>query len=350
MVIEIISGRYEIQRRVGSGGMGDVWLADDALLGRPVAIKFVSERGLRQNPGSESVLKDEARNAGQLLGHPNVVAVLDLIDVNSSLHQGPAVILEYVDGCDGGDWIYQHRLKMDEPTQLFTALYIGTEIIEALGEAHHRSILHRDIKPQNILITNQGRIKVADFGLSRIVEALTRSHTQWRSHTPAYSAPEQVRDEKPDKSTDIYQLSATLYHLITGETANTGSNPHSAMRWHDSGSLTRISDIAPSVPSDVAETIERGLSKERLDRPTLWEMFDSFSRALPSTPVDLSLHVPVDLPAAKVTQLEKLLDFDLQKIPKSGNHRPVTFPQPLEAIRESIGASLLGANPALSTA
>lgn len=349
MVIEVISNRYEIQRRVGTGGMGDVWLADDALLGRPVAIKFVSEQGLRQNPGSEAVLKDEARNAGQLLGHPNVVAVLDLIDVDSSLHQGPAVILEYIDGCDGGDWIYQHRHKMDETTQLFTALYIGSEIIEALGEAHHRGILHRDIKPQNVLITQQGRIKVADFGLSRIVEALTRSHTQWRSHTPAYSAPEQVRDEKPDRTTDIYQLSATLYHLLTGQTANTGTSPHSAIRWHDTGSLTPIAQTAPSVPLEVAEVVERGLSKKRSDRPSLWEMFDSLSRALPSTPVDLQLHVPKSLPDANIRQLEKLLDFDLQKISENGIHRPVSFPQPLEAIRESIGASLLGSNPSLST-
>lgn len=348
MVIEIVSGRYEIQRRIGTGGMGDVWLADDSLLGRRVAIKFVSERSLRQNPGSDAVLRDEARNAGQLLGHPNVVAVLDLIDVSASLHQGPAVILEYVDGCDVGDWIYRHRPALDDATRLFSALYIGSEIIEALSEAHHRGILHRDIKPQNVLLTEQGRVKVADFGLSRIVEALTRSHTQWGSHTPAYSAPEQVRGEKPDKSTDVYQLSATLYHLITGNTANTGDSPHSAMRWHDLGTLTPISKHVPSVPQELAELIEHGLSSERAQRPHLWELFDSISRALPGGAVNLELHVPHDMPEERVMQLEKLLDFDLQAISSGGAHRPVTFPQPLEAIREAIGASLLGATPALA--
>src|SRR4051812_16145745 len=115
MAIEVLAGRYEVERRLGAGGMGDVWLATDSLLGRRVAMKFVSQRELLETPGAESILRDEARTGGQLLGHPQVVTVIDLLDVDSALHRGPAIVMEYVDGCNLAEWISRYRVMLLEP-------------------------------------------------------------------------------------------------------------------------------------------------------------------------------------------------------------------------------------------
>jgi serine/threonine-protein kinase len=166
MAYDRINDRYNLERRLGAGGMGDVWLASDDLLGRSVAIKFVGERELRETPGAEEILRDEARHAGRLLGNSQVVAVLDLIDVDTDMHKGPAVVLEYVRGCTVGEWIAVHRDQLDDFTRSQTGFYIIAQITEALLSAHKLHILHRDVKPQNVLCSVTGHVKVADFGLS----------------------------------------------------------------------------------------------------------------------------------------------------------------------------------------
>ncbi|MEU5264508.1 serine/threonine-protein kinase [Amycolatopsis sp. NPDC021455] len=210
-----IADRYKLSRRLGGGGMGDVWLADDSVLGRQVALKFVNERELMENPGAHDILRDEAKTGGSLIGFSQIVSVLDLFDADSPLHSGPVLVMEYVDGCNLAEWMARFRPSLpNDETRLFLDLYIAAEIVEAIDIAHGRGIQHRDIKPQNVLCSKVGQVKVADFGLARLVEAMTRTHTVWGRNTPLYAAPEQWRDEKPTKESDVYQASATLYHLF----------------------------------------------------------------------------------------------------------------------------------------
>lgn len=326
--------------------MGDVWLANDLLLGRPVAIKFVGERELLDTPGAGSILRDEARNAGKLLGHPQVVSVLDLIEVDTDLHSGPAVVLEYVEGCNVGEWIAHYRPKLNAYSQLQTGLYISMAMIEALQSAHRLSILHRDVKPQNVLCSVQGRVKMADFGLSRVVEAITRTHTVWGRHTPLYSAPEQWQDEKPDEATDTYQLASTIYHLLAGEPVNKGQNLIGLLRWHESEAPKSISECLPGLDKKVVDVIDLGLSKDPGLRPSLWSMFDAISAALPKTAIKLKVSA-AGLDEEQVERVAQLLDYDLEVLGKPTGHS-VPFVHPLEAIQETIGATLLGAKCQLS--
>jgi serine/threonine protein kinase len=340
MAIETIAGRYELVRRLGAGGMGDVWLAWDLLLGRHVAMKFVGERELRETPGANEILRDEAKTAGSLLGNPQIVSVLDLLDVEIDLHRGPALIMEYLEGGNLAEWMSGHSPRVaDEVTRQQMNLYIALEVTDAIHTAHKMGILHRDIKPQNILCSRQGRIKVTDFGLARVVEAITRTHTVWGRHTPLYAAPEQWEDEKPDEGTDIYQLCATLYHLFAGQPANRGSSVIGLLRWHQAGALIPLGDLTPGLSSAVTEVITAGLSKDTDERPALWQIFDALSDAI-MTRVELFIDV-TSCEKDSIDKIVMLTDFNSEKL-RSGSHGS-RFPNSLEALREAVGATVLGA-------
>jgi serine/threonine protein kinase len=339
MTIETLLGRYNVQGRLGGGGMGDVWLAEDTLLGRTVALKFVNDRELRETPGAEQILLDEAKAAGKLLGHPHVVGVLDLIKVTSSIHNGPCVVMEYVPGCNLGEWIASHRSRIDEPARSQIGLFLALGLIEAIHDAHNLGIIHRDIKPQNVLCSNTGQVKVADFGLARVVEALTRTHTVWGRHTPLYAAPEQWNDEKPDRDTDTYQLCATLYELLAGQPANEGVSIIGLLRWHEAGTLKPLSDVAPKLDEAVASLITKGLSKDKSERPATWRLYDAVSSAI--WPVVRMTAIGDGLTDDVIREMSDLTDFEEQRFLKE---RKIShnFPNSHEALRESIGIVLLG--------
>lgn len=341
MAIERINDRYDVIKKLGNGGMGDVWLAQDDLLGRMVAVKFVGERELRETPGAEQILRDEAKNAGRLLGHPNVVAVLDLIDVETTLHKGPAVILEFVNGCNVGEWIGTYAPRLDDFTRFHTGLFIATAMVEAVSAAHKVGILHRDVKPTNVLVSGSGLVKVADFGLSRVVEEITRSHTVWGRHTPLYAAPEQWEGEKPDELSDRYQVCATIYHLLAGVPANEGANMMGLLRWHQNGTLTPIGKRLPAIGNELAERIDAGLSKDPGERTSLWRIFDALSEASLKEPV--RLHVDVTgLDEDNIARVAQITDFTQETLLENHEYN-WTFPHPLEAVQEAIGTTVEGA-------
>ncbi|MDI5937158.1 hypothetical protein BSA16_11730 [Micromonospora sp. Rc5] len=339
----MINDRYEIKRRLGSGGMGEVWLAYDCLLGRNVAVKFVGEKELRETPEAHKILRDEAKAAGGLLGCPQVVSVLDLLEACTEIHQGPALVMEYVEGCNVAEWIGTYAPQLDETTRHIIGLYITLETIQAIQAAHARGILHRDIKPGNILLSVTGRVKVADFGLARVVEAITRTHTVWGKQTPLYAAPEQWRGEKPGMQTDIYQLCATVYHLLAGRPANQGSSLLSLLHWHESGELTSLSELAPSLDRSFADEVCNGLSPSPEDRSDLWEIFDTASVAFMKR---LDLYVNVEgCSEDKVALIEKITDLEFEN-----SEGGAEFPHAPEAAQEAIAAVLMGANCRLSFA
>jgi len=292
-------------------------------------------------------LRDEAKTAGGLLGHPQIVSVLDLITVETDLHRGPAIIMEYIDGCNLAEWISVHALRVSEATRVRLGLYIALETIAAISSAHMLGILHRDIKPQNILCSVSGRVKVADFGLARVVEAITRTHTVWGRHTPLYAAPEQWDDQKPTEETDVYQLCSTLYHLLAGRPANQGQNLIGLMRWQETGTLTPLGDLVPTLDVQVGNRINKGLAKESKDRPELWSIFDAVSDALM---VKTSFEVDTEgCDEECIAKIANLTNFTEESIKGTGSGGPLLFPNPLEALQEAVGVVLLGGVSKITT-
>lgn len=350
MAVARISDRYDVLSRLGAGGMGDVWLADDLKLGRKVAVKFVNQRELRQTPKAHAILMDEARNAGRLLGHPNVVAVLDIIDVDIVLNKGPAVVLEYVDGCNVAEWIASYNAGLDEFTRLQTGLYISASMVEAVAAAHKMGILHRDIKPLNTLISKDGRVKVADFGLSRVVEELTRSHTVWANHTPLYAAPEQWNDQRPDERTDVYQLSATIYHLLAGRPVAEGESIMALLSWHQSRSPRSIFEFLPNLNKELGSAIDQGVNPDPGMRPSLWRLFDTIMSATVQRPVVLEFSGAEGVDDATVELVAALTDYGVDAVRGKRTEAPYAYAHPLEAVREAVGVKLLGVTPTVRVA
>jgi formylglycine-generating enzyme required for sulfatase activity len=196
--------RYQIERELGRGGMGRVYLAKDTKLGRMVAIKVM----LISNNNERALFArfvQEMRTAAQL-SHPNIVIVHDADDTASP----PYLVMEYMSGGDLTRWC--GKLSLDQVVQL------GIRICDAMVAAHRAGVIHRDIKPANILLTDQGIPKLTDFGLAKQLAVAQQSVTGLAMGTPYYMPPEQVTDAKSaDARSDIFSLGATLYHLATGD-------------------------------------------------------------------------------------------------------------------------------------
>lgn len=215
----VIAQRYRLEREVGRGGMGAVWLAQDTVLQRPVAVKQVGVM-----PGSDkSDLKRVRREArvSAMLNHPNVVGVFDLVD-DDSRHW---LIMEYVDGETLADRI--RRKKRLRPDDLAPIL---AQVADALASAHKAGIVHRDVKPSNILIGRDGVVKLGDFGIARTLTDVTLTQTGMVTGSPGYMAPEVAAGQVASPASDVWSLGATLFHCLAGTPPyETGDNLMAAL-------------------------------------------------------------------------------------------------------------------------
>jgi serine/threonine protein kinase len=204
--VEVLADRYRRVRSLGSGAMGEVWLAEDTLLSRPVAIKQ-----LRTHPDAilgqwGERIRREARLAAQL-NHPNAVAIYDLVVVDEQ----PYLVLEYVPG----ESLAQRIRQAGKLTPEQAAQWIG-QVAGALEAAHARGIVHRDVKPANILITPYNAAKLTDFGIARSAQDVSQTQTGILVGTPAFLAPEAARGGDPSPASDMWSLGATLYSAVEG--------------------------------------------------------------------------------------------------------------------------------------
>ena len=248
----VFDHRYEVQEKIGIGGMADVYRGKDTLLGRPVAIKI-----LHQNFGSDqdfvARFKREAQAAGKL-NHQNVVSMY-YVGYDQGFHY---IIMEYVAGCTLKEYIQHHsRVTIQE------AVKITIAIAEGLEHAHMMGIVHCDVKPHNILITDAGRVKVTDFGIARAINsAATMMYTNSVMGSAHYISPEQASGKTINVSTDIYSLGVVLYELLTGEVPFRGETPVSVALQHvkDRVIAPRIKNSL--VPPQLEQVVLTALEKE----------------------------------------------------------------------------------------
>jgi serine/threonine protein kinase len=214
MVGEVLLDRYELEELVGSGGMSSVYRAHDRLLDRTVALKILHERHL-QEPEYVERFRREARSAA-VLSHPNIVTVIDRGE-----HGGQQfIVFEFV----GGDNL-KRLIEQSNPLPVSTALELAIQIARGLSFAHRNGLVHRDVKPQNVLLNGDGQAKVTDFGIARSLD-VKRGMTETGTvlGTSDYIAPEQAQGMHVDEQTDVYSLGVVLYELLTGEVPFPGEN------------------------------------------------------------------------------------------------------------------------------
>jgi serine/threonine protein kinase len=265
-----LAGRYEIKRELGRGGMGMVYLAHDRELDEDVALKLVRRDLIKEDPTLLERLKSELRLARRI-SHRNVVRSHDLGE-----WQGLYFLsMEYVQGTTVADLIASHgRLSVD------STLAIATQLVDALVVAHAAQIIHRDIKPGNLLIDETGALKVTDFGLARPVQRNTELTVAGLAvGTPRYMSPEQLMADDVDARTDLFATGVVLYECLTGRVPFDASTPGGLVAQMLEGLPVPVLYLQPAVPRPLAAIIERLLQRDRDKRfPSARELADELTK------------------------------------------------------------------------
>jgi eukaryotic-like serine/threonine-protein kinase len=254
VVGELIAGRYELEELVGSGGMSNVFRAHDRLLERTVALKILHEQYTRDEDYVER-FRREARAVAQLT-HPNIVTVIDRGEQDGRQF----IVFEYVDGQNLKELSARGQLDARE------AIGLALQVAHALSFAHARGLVHRDVKPQNVLLNDEGQAKVTDFGIARSLDVHGVTQTGTVLGTSDYIAPEQARGQKVDPKTDIYSLGVVLYELLTGEVPFSGDNFVAVAMRHVSEPPPSVLERRPDCPVRVDLAIQRAMAKDPADR------------------------------------------------------------------------------------
>jgi eukaryotic-like serine/threonine-protein kinase len=242
--------RYRRVRLLGHGGMATVELAHDTELDRPVAIKRLAEN-LAANEEYKQRFLREARLAGRL-SHPNIVAVYDAGAENGV----PFIVMEYVEGETVGD-LLRRRGRL-EPAE---AVALALQACSGLEAAHQAGLVHRDIKPQNLLITPDGTLKIADFGIARSLDGTQLTHAGTVLGTAGYLAPEQAAGEQATAVADVYAVGAVVYELLTGRPPYEADSLAELFVKQTEGSITPLCELAPAAPSRLEDAVMRALAR-----------------------------------------------------------------------------------------
>lgn len=257
-------GRYETINELGRGAMGVVYKASDPLIGRIVAIKIILTAGLDSDQLADYKRRffREAQLAGRV-SHPGIVTIYDIEEDEQGQ---PYLVMEYVEGTTLQAMLCPaHNGRLPERLPLGRALDLAWQTASALDYAHRNGVVHSDVKPANILVTPEGRVRVTDFGIARFTDAQT-SHTVTILGTPAYMAPEQLSGGKVDARSDIFSVGAMLYWMVTGQKAFPGEDLASVSFKVVYTDPRRPSEIDPELPPDLDTVIARCLAKNRAER------------------------------------------------------------------------------------
>lgn len=307
-----IGGRYKIIKLIGTGGMANVYLGNDLILDRDVAIK-VLRFDFRNNPEALRRFQREALSATQLI-HPNIVSVYD-VDEEDGLQY---IVMEYVRGTDLKKYIEQHGRVSPEDS-----IFIMNQVLSAMALAHRNRIIHRDIKPQNILIDQDKHVKVTDFGIAVALSDTSITQTNTLLGSVHYLSPEQARGSMATIKSDIYALGIVLYELLSGEVPFDGESAVSIALKHFQEAMPSIRKKYPELPQSLENAILKATAKEPADRyDSCEEMMEDLETALDPSRVNEPVFSPgAMLDKTKVIQpIKPAAPQEQADQPDSDNH------------------------------
>lgn len=320
-----VGGRYKIKSHIGTGGMATVYLAQDLILERPVAVK-VLRLDFHTNEAAMRRFQREAQSATQLV-HPNIVSVYDVGEEDGTNY----IVMEYVEGTDLKEYIRERG-----PLPPREAVRIMTQIVSAIELAHQNRIIHRDIKPQNILIDREGNVKITDFGIAIALSETSLTQTNTLLGSVHYLSPEQARGGMATIRSDIYALGIVLYELLVGEVPFEGESAVSIALKHFQEPLPRISQMLPTVPQSLENVVLKATAKEPLDRySSCYEMLEDLQTCLNPE----RLHEPMFKPTAFSQETKVLQPIATgqipRKIPATSKEVPeIQFDEEKKAVQE----------------
>ena len=322
MIGKRIGGRYEVLKGIGEGGMSKVYLAHDIILDRDVAIKvlnydFANEQDLKKR------FMREALSATSLT-HPHIVNIFD-VGEDEEHHY---LVMEYIEG-----FTLKKYIQMNGPLQVQEAIRIMRQLVSAIANAHHNGIVHRDIKPQNILLDAEGNVKITDFGIAMALSATAHTKTNSVIGTVHYLSPEQARGGMATKKSDIYSLGIVFYELLTGELPFSAETAVAIALKHLQEETPSVRVAFPGIPQSVENIILKATAKDATYRyQSADEMYEDLLTALsPERQHEEKFTIPFDddrtrvIPA--ITDNSKVDDLDETKIIKPVVIEPVQPPK-----------------------
>lgn len=252
----LLADRYELLEKVGDGGMAVVYRSRDRLLNRHVAVKILKPEFTKDPKFIESFRRES--QAAASLSHPNIVNVYD-VGREGGIHY---IVMELIDGQSLSD-----RIKAQGPLKPFEAVSIAKQVAAALSHAHKNHIIHRDVKPHNILLTADGTAKITDFGIAKAINTGTIvGNTETIMGSVHYFSPEQARGGYVDEKTDIYSLGIVLFEMLTGRVPFDAENPVAVALMHTNADMPRPSDLADGVPAALEEVVMKATDKYQVNR------------------------------------------------------------------------------------
>src|SRR6266704_3931924 len=285
---QILLGRYEVGRLLGAGGMAEVYEGHDRLLARRVAIKILLSQ-YAHDPAFLARFRREAQSAASL-SHPNIVSVFDTGSEGDTWF----IVMEYVDGRTLKDII-----RAEGALYWARAAEVAADVAGALAVAHARGIVHRDVKPGNVMLTTEGKVKVMDFGIARATAVPSITQTSAVVGTAQYIAPEQAQGLEVDGRTDVYALGCCLYEMVTGQVPFSGPTPVAIAYRHVREEPTPPRALNPDVPPPLERVCLKAMAKRPEDRyQTAAEMQRDLERVRVGEPVT----VAGPLPSQQTTQ------------------------------------------------
>ncbi|MCC6646022.1 MAG: protein kinase [Polyangiaceae bacterium] len=316
----VLAGKYELLRQVGKGGMATVWRARQrgaAGFSRVVAVKRMLI-DLASDPASAELFIEEAR-VGSQLAHPNIVEVLDF---GQDEEGGYYLVLDWVDGIDLLDYMRSfHQAKRHMPWQAVAA--VATQALHGLAAAHERvdddgaprPVVHRDVTPSNVMIGRNGVVKLADFGLARAADRLTRTLPNIIKGKLAYTAPELTRGGRASVSSDVFAMGVTLWEALAGRRMFAGTTPQEIISNIAAWRIPSLKLLRPDLPSAVVTVVEGAIVKDPVARtPSARAMLDALTRALRglADEVDATrLSASVIAAKARLEQMDASLEREL---------------------------------------
>ncbi len=311
----LLAGRYELGSLLGQGGMGTVRDATDRRLGRPVAVKIL-RADLAEQATARRRFETEAHAAARLT-HPNVVMVFD-----SGEDDGiPFLVMERLPGRTLADELAAGPLSLERVGE------VARGILAALAAAHAAGIIHRDIKPGNVLVTDAGDVKVSDFGIAKTVDDVDQTQTAELVATPGYLAPERLAGEPASTRSDLYSVGVLLYEALSGRRPFAGDTPLAVMRAIERGHAEPLTSQRRALPAEVVAVVERAMS---LDPRRRFASAIDMAAAL-EPPAELDATEPIETAPIETAPDSETVPVDLGS--RDGATRTLHFPSPPEAGR-----------------